>query len=239
MTPRPRKDLSMQLDTLEKMSEAKNYNRWIFNLCSPHVGKKLLEVGAGIGNMTRELLPLAKVMATDLDANFLTILQQRFGKHRNLSLARWDLNQPVPRTIRMFSPDTVICVNILEHLEDDLAVLKKFNRLLASGGRCILYVPALSWLYGSWDKALHHYRRYQRKNLTALLHAAGFQVKTLRYVNAFGMLGWWWNSCVLRKQRFPQGQVTWFDQLAPWLERWEERVPPCLGQSLLAVGVKP
>lgn len=231
---------AMSLDTLEKLQSARNYNQWILALCRPFLGRRVLEIGSGIGNMTGYLLEGADraVLATDIDPDRLDRLRRRWPGEPRLATAVWDAGEEAPESVAAFRPDTVVCINILEHLRDDAAALERMHGLLPPAGRMVLFLPALETLYGSLDRMLSHYRRYNRGALAALLAAGGFQIERLHYVNSLGIFGWWLNGRILKRTRFSENQIRLFDRLVPALSRVETFLKPPLGQSLFAVARK-
>jgi SAM-dependent methyltransferase len=135
--------------------------------------------------------------------------------------------------------DTVFCVNVLEHIEDDLAALRTFRSVLAPGGRVLIWVPAVQAAYGPLDAELGHHRRYSKVSLARVFSDAGLDIEVLRYSNPIGLLGWMFNAHVLKTKAHSLGQVRIFDTLiAPWALPLERLVPPPIGLSLIAVGVR-
>jgi len=133
--------------------------------------------------------------------------------------------------------DTVFCVNVLEHIEDDREALRTFHRVLAPGGHALVWVPAVQAAYGPLDAELGHFRRYSKASLRAAFTAAGFEMVTLRYSNPIGLLGWMFNAHVLKSREHSLAQVRVFDSLiAPWALPGERLLAPPIGLSLIAVG---
>ncbi len=230
--------MTMPLDTLEKLSAAKNYNQWVYELTRPHLGLRVLEVGCGIGNMTEFWLKHARVMATDINPVHLKEAEARWSNRDQLVTGLWDVAEAPSHTVRAFAPDTVVCINILEHVLDDARALRNMFDLLVPGGKLVLYVPALTQLYGSLDKELDHHRRYAKQQVRTLAAGAGFTEQTLRFVNGPGIFGWWLNSRVLKRTYFSPHQIAIYDRLIPVIKAVEDIVAPPLGQSLLYVGQK-
>jgi SAM-dependent methyltransferase len=134
--------------------------------------------------------------------------------------------------------DTVFCINVLEHIEDDLGALRTFGRVLVPGGRVLIWVPAVQAAYGPLDAELGHYRRYSKTSLGRVFADAGLELQALRYSNPIGLVGWMFNSHVLKTKAHSLWQVRVFDSLiAPWALPLERLVPPPIGLSLIAVGV--
>ena len=212
----------------------------------PYVGRRVLEVGAGVGNMTRFLLRRERVIATDLDAKYLRILHHLFDSYTHVTIGRFDLGDRPPATETDGAVDlpgaeridTVVCLNVLEHIEDDERALRTFHELLEPGGRLILLVPALQSLYGSLDRALDHFRRYERAELLDKLGRAGFEIEASWFFNLLGVFGWYLNSRLLKRTTFPPVQLTLYDLLVP-LFRLESRWRLPFGMSLIAIARKP
>ncbi len=227
----------MPLDTLGKLTEARNYNQWIYKLCAPHLGARVLEIGSGIGNMTGFFLEHdRRVLATDMEPQRLGVIRKQWPEQKKLDTTVWDLNEAVPEKVKGFNPDTIICINVLEHIKNDIAALQRMGSLLAAGGKLLLYVPALSWMYGSLDRELHHFRRYGIKEVEKITGQAGFSREKLHYVNILGVPGWWWHNRIMKSRYFSSDQVKLFDRLVPLAAGLEQWIKPCLGQSLFYVG---
>jgi glycosyltransferase involved in cell wall biosynthesis len=222
---------------LQRMQKVSRYNAWMWNQIAPFVGQRILEVGSGVGNMTRFFARRERVVATDLNEKYLLILHHLFDRHPNVRIERLDLNEDA-RWLESERLDTVVCLNVLEHIEHDEQALASLFRILSFGGRLVLLVPALPALYGSLDRALDHHRRYARDELLTKLRSAGFEVERSWFFNLLGVAGWYLNSRVLRRTTFPPVQLTLYDALVP-LFRVESRFRLPLGMSLIAIARKP
>jgi SAM-dependent methyltransferase len=220
--------------TLERLAAAPNYNRWMFDRLRPWIGQRVLEIGSGIGNLSAFLQDRERVVLTDTEPWYLERLRERFGGRPNVEVARLYL-PVVDGALAAERFDTVICLNVLEHVEDDLTSLNVMRRLLAPGGRVVLLVPALRALYGTLDHALGHYRRYGKGELIAQLRRAGLRPRHVEYFNLAGIPGWWVTGRVLRRSLIPTASLRWYDALVP-LFRLERLLPWRVGQSLIAIG---
>jgi len=200
------------------------------------VGRRVVEIGSGIGNLSAFLVEgdCERLVLTDTRDEYLDRLRTRFAKHPNVAVARLYLPNELG-TLAGQHFDTIICLNVLEHVEDDSGALQAMRRMLAPKGRLILLVPALPALYGTMDKALGHHRRYERAPLTSLLQATGFKVAHVEYFNLAGVPGWWFAGRVLRRPMIPAGSLKLYDALVP-LFRLERLLPWRVGQSLIAIG---
>jgi SAM-dependent methyltransferase len=206
----------------------------MFDRLHPWVGRRVLEIGSGIGNLSAFLLDAERLVLTDTREEYLDRLRARFAQHPNVAVARLYL----PAELGALAGeqfDTIICLNVLEHVDDDASSLRAMRRMLAPGGRLVLLVPALPALFGTIDRALGHYRRYQRTPLTSQLQGAGFKVAHVEYFNLAGVPGWWFAGRVLRRQTIPAASLKLYDALVP-LFRLERLLPWRVGQSLIAIG---
>ncbi len=226
--------------TLARMGRLDGYNRWLAGLFERSVGSRVLEIGAGFGNMTRHMTGRELVVASDLDPVALEYLRGTFRDEPGVRVASYSfpLGEAERAEIRSLAIDTVVCLNVLEHIAQDTETLADFFALLSPGGRLVLIVPALQRLYGSLDEHLHHVRRYEKAELEQKIRAAGFELQDVRFLNRPGILGWWVNGKLLRRRVLPASQLAAFKLLLPILKR-EEANPPSVGMSLLAIARKP
>jgi len=223
--------------TLERMAAAPRFNRWMFERLRPWIGRRVLEIGAGIGNMSALLLDHAavdRVVLTDTEPYYLSRLRERFAGRAQVAVAELRLPARDPRLVAERF-DTVVCLNVLEHIEQDGAALGAMRDLLQPRGRLVLLVPSLRALYGTLDEALGHFRRYVPDELRAKLESAGFRVRHVEYFNLAGVPGWWLTGRVLRRRLIPMGALRWYEALVP-LFRLERLLPWRIGQSLIAIG---
>jgi glycosyltransferase involved in cell wall biosynthesis len=221
--------------TLRRVEVLHRYNRFLWDLMQPFIGHRVLEVGAGTGLLTRFLARQERVLATELDPEYVDLLRRTFADKPNVQVRQLDLAQLGDNGIPRRAFDTVVCSNVLEHIEDDNKALAAIHDVLEPGGRVVLIVPALQSLYGSIDRAIHHYRRYSREEILGKLEGAGLTVEHVSYFNMLGAPGWYLNSVLLKRRSVPGVQARINDWLVPWL-RLERRFGPPVGMSLLAVG---
>ncbi len=227
------------LRDLEIMSGAVRYRDWIFSQFSGCVGRRVVEVGAGIGTFTELLLDRDAVMALDVYPPAVDYLRRRFGDHPRFSAALLDISSPEARELKAFRPDTIVCNNVLEHVADDRAALRTMHDLLEDGGHLALLVPAFQIAYGTIDRLVGHHRRYSRTELRDKLLEAGFRILDLHYMNAVALPGWFVNNRILKRAEESPAQVLWFDRfVVGWLSWLERRVRPPFGLSLVALCAK-
>jgi glycosyltransferase involved in cell wall biosynthesis len=223
-------------ETLEKMSRLRHLNRRIYRLFLPWLGRRILEVGCGHGNLTDHLLANADVVATDLDDVALSRIRSAMSGYDNIEILRWDMLDPLPPLRPGAAVDSIVCINVLEHIEDEHGALANARRILdASRGRLILLVPAHPALYGPLDEKLGHFRRYTRRALKDALTRAGFRIESMQWLNMLGMPGWWLNARVLRRDRLPSFQMAAYNVLSRVILPIESWIGPPVGLSLVAV----
>ena len=229
---------SYTVEDQRRMSAAKNYFAWQAAMVKPALGRRVVEVGCGIGNFTGFLFDRELVVALDSEPDCLAELQQRFPGRRNLHPICGEATDL--RRLASFRPDSCVCLNVLEHVSDDRAALRQMASILPGGGKIALLLPAFPALFGPMDHNLGHHRRYRRRGVAALAKDAGLLIETLRYMNLPGFFGWWTNSHILKRQEQSPLQIRIFDRcLVPVLSRLEKFAPPPFGQSVFAVLQKP
>jgi glycosyltransferase involved in cell wall biosynthesis len=223
-------------DILDAFSSAPNFNRWMADTIRPYVGRRVLEVGAGMGNLTGQLLRGRKrYVATDIDREHLERLGNRLSHRPNLEIAELNAAHPENHALFHGQMDTVICLNVLEHIEDDLEALRNIRSMLDDGGRAVILVPSGQSIYNSLDEELGHFRRYSEQQLRERMTAAGFDVETVLLFNRASRPGWWLNGSILKRRTISRVQLKNFDRLV-WLVRRVDRFLPWPQTSVIGIG---
>lgn len=223
-------------DMLVSMSRARRFNRWMADAVAPWIAGDVLELGAGIGNLTLLLARTASCYtATDTDAEHLYELNARVESLPNVRLAMCDFADWRDISGYRSSADTVICLNALEHVEDDMDGLLNIRDCLRPGGVAIILVPQGPEAFGSMDEVLKHKRRYTREELREKMSKAGFQVERIISFNRATWPGWYLNSRLLRRRTLSRTQLWLFDLLVPLWRRIDDRLP-WPSTSLIAIG---
>lgn len=235
--PTSREDLNGHV-ILDQLAIARAFNAWMAARIDPYLGEFVLEVGAGTGNLTRHLFPRLRYIASDFDDFHLNSLQQLARQLPDLEVMRLDATD-----WRCFEPledeiDTIVCLNVLEHIPESDAALDNFLRVLRPGGRLVTLVPNGPWLYCELDRALEHVLRYTPSLLREKVAARGFVVEEVFEFNRMGVLGWFANGKILRRRSLPQFQLGVYNRLVP-LWRRIDRFLPWHGLSVVAVARKP
>jgi len=224
------------LEDQQRMTRATNYFAWQHRLASQQLGRRVLEIGCGIGNFTGLLLDREAVLAVDCEPGCINKLRTRFKDSPNLRAETCDVSSDAFPALANFRADSLVCLNVLEHIEDDGDALRRMRAVLVPEGVAVLIVPAFPSLYGPIDELLGHHRRYTKASFRAVAEAAGFRVREARYLNAVGFFGWWMNAHVLKRRAQSEAQIAFFDRyIVPVASRAESVFPPPFGQSLFAV----
>jgi len=223
---------------LDAFSGAPNFNRWMADTIRPYLGSNVLEIGAGIGNLTRLLVAgKQRYVASDLNAEHLARLRVRLAGRPNLKVAVLDAAQADSYHELREQMDTVVCLNVLEHIEDDIGALRNMHSVLQDGGRTVILVPEGRSLFNSLDESLGHCRRYSEEELCSRLVEAGFTVESLLRFNRASRPGWWLNGTIMKRRTINRFQLRMFDHVV-WLCRRIDNHLPWSPTSIIAVGRK-
>lgn len=219
-------------EILERLNRAPRFTRWMADVVRPYVGDRVLEIGAGTGNMSVQLMPRSAYWATDFNPQYLEYLNSLSIGRPYMNVAF--LNASAKATFPQERFDTIVCLNVLEHIEEDVEALRNLRNALSDDGRTIILVPFGQWLYGSLDVVLGHFRRYSEDQLTDVAREAGFRVEKLLKFNRSGVLAWWLNGRILHRKTFGLGQIRLLNVLTPLFrvfDRWLP-IPPL---SIIAI----
>ena len=201
-------------EILERLNRAPRFTRWMADVIRPFVVNRVLEIGAGIGNMSVHLMPRPVYWATDVNPHYLDYLETLRPTRPYLRVAYTDaMNAESYPKGQSF--DTVVCLNVVEHVQDDVGALRNVWNALEPGGRAIVLVPCGPNLYGSLDEVLGHFRRYTHDQLVGLAQQAGFRVEKVLKFNRPGVFAWWLNGRILKRKTFGLGQIRILNLLTP------------------------
>ena len=210
-------------------------DQWLYEEIAPYLGRRVLEIGCGLGNFARHLTGREFYLGTETSAESIAHVEQVFAGQANMRFAVADATAPSFTDFASDRIDTVFSLNVFEHIEDHVAALRNARDVLQPGGKLILVVPSHMWLYGSIDKAIGHYRRYDKSLMAGLFQQVGLDCLAQKYINALGALGWWANGRLRKQDTPPSGQLRLFNRVVPTIKRVERAVPMPFGISLLAV----
>lgn len=230
-------------DTLEVISAANNFNRWMYETIKPHCSGQILEIGSGIGNISRFFIEDgAEISLSDIESSYFPRLKEKFANKENLQgmylLDFSDKNLAInhPELLEKF--DTVFALNVVEHIPDHEQALRNALKMLRPGGKVVILVPAFQFLFNGFDKQLDHQRRYTRKSLQKLIEGSGFTLKSTQYFNFIAILGWYISGTILKKGMIPNGQMKFYDKLVPFWKIIDFFTSRIAGVSVIQVGEK-
>lgn len=222
---------------LKAMSFAVNYHRWIIKNFKPYLGGDVAEVGAGSGNFSLLLLEEAKhLIAFEPSENMYPILSERLSGEKRVETVNGYFGDAYSKFKNGF--DSVMYVNVLEHIEEDEKEFSHMYKALKRGGHALVYVPALSFLFGDIDRAMGHFRRYDKKGIVKIAQRSGFDIRLVKYFDLPGIVPWF-IIFVLMKRGWKSSNVSLYDRLiVPSVRAIESRVAPPIGKNLLLVAKK-
>lgn len=224
--------------TLLGMSRLERYSLWMAEEIRPLLGQRVLELGAGIGQVTKYLTDRERYVVTDPNERHVRYLRNLFEHQPQVKVGGLDVEKEPWAVADGEKIDTVISMNLLEHLKDDAAAVRRCVSRLTLGGRVVALVPAHPWLFGRMDEELAHFRRYTRATLSALMQGAGLEIEHVAYFNKLGVPGWWFSGKILGRKAVPGWQSRVMNRLVT-LARLEKWIPVPMGLSLIIAARKP
>jgi len=228
-------DVQAELEQQRRLGEADAYLYWLFENLKPYIGERVLDVGCAIGNITQFFIDRERVIGIDLAPEMVAESMKRFAGHDNYQAFAKDISDPEVLTLIDERLDTIVCAHVLEHVVDDEAALRHMHALLPDGGRMILMVPVIKWIWGALDEATGHQRRYTWRELVPLLERTGFEIEDHWYVNFLAIFGWFFTGRILGREIIPTGQYGLYNKLTPLLARLETWIRPPTGLSVVCI----
>jgi SAM-dependent methyltransferase len=230
-------DSEAELDeVLADLEGAENYKAWLLGLVRPYARGRILEVGAGRGTFSRELRNLGESLtAVEPSARLIPALREQVDGLTNVLVVCGLLSEIADNEF-----NTAVMLNVLEHIDDDAAIVAEVFKRLAPNGTFCVWVPAFAGLYGEFDRLVGHCRRYRKDELEQLLTSKGFVIQESRYTNLPGFFAWWLIIRLLGKKPTSGRLATVYDRwFVPAIRAVEKRVKPPFGQSLFVVARRP
>jgi glycosyltransferase involved in cell wall biosynthesis len=223
---------------LDSLEQAPRFNQWMYDAIAPYLDGRLVELGAGSGNLSRCLRRRGQLLVTDYRDDYLEGLKALFEYWDNVRIAKLDLTRPADfEVLSEFGPETVVCLNVLEHIENDQEVLNNLNRHLSGGSRLVFLVPFNPRLYSEFDRRIGHFRRYQKGELEEKMRKAGFDIERQFYFNKVGVLAWWVGNTLTAQKTITPWQLKIYNALTPAF-RLLDKVLPTAGLSTVVVSRK-
>lgn len=228
---------------LEAMSFAVNYHKWILREFRPFLGENVVEVGAGSGDFSTLLLEeKPKTLNLVEPSAMFERLQENISPENTtteIAFHRAIFAEVADKIAAGKKPDSIIYVNVLEHIEDDRGELKLIYETLKLGGHCLIFVPALMALYGEFDRKIGHFRRYTKAEIEEKCRAAGFKIVRSSYFDFAGIFPWYVKYRLLKSDSLESGAVALYDRIAvPFVKTVETILPVPIGKNVLLVAQK-
>lgn len=220
------------------------YYAWTLDLFGSHFDGPAADAGAGSGHFSELLSERASpLLLLEGGQENLEALRHRFAGKAGISVRECDLTR-CEELLRQHAVRSIFTLDVLEHLPDDLAVLRQFHAALPAGGMLYIKVPALQWLYGPVDEASGHFRRYTRAGLAKVVREAGFEIAKCRYMNIAGVAPYFLKSRILKRSEnfsrtFSIGQIRRIQRLMPALRTLDRVTGAPVGLSVVCVARRP
>lgn len=226
------------LNTLNVIEKADLFNEWMYNIISPYLNGKVLEIGSGIGNISKFLIKDDKeIVLSDLRDNYCEILKVKYSNPVfKIDLVHPDFEREYQTILETF--DSVFALNVIEHIENDILAIENCKKLLKKGGVLVILVPAYQSLFNNFDKELEHFRRYTHKSLAYIISKNQLKFQKTFYFNVIGILGWFFSGKILNKKTIPEGQMGLFNLLVPVFKLVDKITFRKIGLSVINISVK-
>lgn len=226
------------LETLNVIEKANQFNEWMYRSISADCKGRILEIGSGIGNISKFFIRDRKeIVLSDIRDNYCETLKKKFDNPvLKIDLVDRDFDHHYVDLFGTF--DTVFALNVVEHIEDDVRAISNCKKLLKNGGTLIILVPAYQWLYNNLDSQLEHFRRYNKKSLKAIITANDMHLKKLFSFNVIGIFGWFVSGKLQKNNTIPEGQMGFFNLLVPLFKLADFFLFRKIGLSVICVSKK-
>lgn len=232
---------------LDNLQYAYNYQKWVIDAITPHLGRSILEIGAGIGNLSCRLPLRDKLVFTESDPYLFEILKEKinikFSQNENVKTLLVDVSKDWTAPLIPENIDTVVSFNVLEHILDDHAAMKEIYSLLKSSQsknekKIVTFVPAHPWAFGEMDRVFKHFRRYNHSRLVRIAQSLDPNIKiNYRYFNLLGLPPWIFFGRVLKRNKIDKSSITAFEKICPYTRGIDDFIHSTLripfGQSLI------
>ncbi len=211
------------------------YNRWTLELFKEHLKGSVLEVGCGIGNFTKLLSDFSDLTALDVEDDYIDKVKDMV---KSAKVGKGDIEKGTYFFDKNSKFDSIICLNVLEHINDDKKALENIYRLLRNEGKLILLVPIHKMLYGEIDRSISHFRRYEVDEVKMMLNKLNFKILKIRKLNSLGAIGWFIAGKILGQRSVGKGNMRIFNAIVHPFMFLEKFIEPPFGTSVLVVAQK-
>lgn len=218
------------------------YLRWQVEQVERYIGRRILEIGCGVGGIVAQLGNKDLIVGIDVEPKCVDHVRERFGDRAECRFIQADFAQMPESQLQELHGDafdTILCINTLEHVRDDIGALQRMEGVVMSGGHVALVLPAHLALYGAYDYLDGHFRRYTKAYLRVVLKQTGFRIVRMHYFNLIGGLGWFIHYKMLKRRSHDQSHFRAMNHLMSFARMFERWVKPPAGLSLIAVLKRP
>ena len=224
------------------MSASHRFNDWMYQEILPSLHGDILEIGSGIGTFSEKLIkdfPHSSLTFTDISPTYIELLKKKFSSNKNMSIYGLDLNERLDyERIGYNKFDSILAVNVLEHVENDEFAFAQLYNMLKEKGTLVVLVPAYKFLYNIIDKNIGHYRRYTKKELESKVRKTGFIIDKIFYFNSLGLIGWYLNGNLLKNPKVSGTGLKVLDTVVPVLKYTERIFGKRIGLSIICYAKK-
>ncbi len=229
-------------ENLEAISYSHRFNKWMYGEVLPGLYGDILEVGSGIGTFSEILandFPNSCLTLTDVSDKYIENLKKKYQNNKNITIHKLNLNNHTDyERIGYGQFDSIMAINVLEHVENDEFALAQLYNMLKDKGTLVVLVPCHKVLYNVIDKNIGHFRRYTKKDLENKISKSGFDIDRMFYFNAIGIIGWYLNGNLFKKSQVNGNGLKVLDILVPLLKRTERIAGKRVGLSLVGYLMK-
>lgn len=209
------------------LDKAKSFINWNYGEIRPYLKGKILEIGSGIGTYSAQIVrdfPQSPVFLNDIDQDFIKTLEAKFSGYENIKIIPKNLLDAAESRDAADLFDSIVALNVFEHISDDVLALNNAYQMLAPGGRLIFQVPAHKFLYNHFDKVVGHYRRYSKNELMAKIRQTPFQIKNFFSFNFFSIPGWYIEGKIMKRKTISGHSIKCLNFLVPIFEFFEKYI---------------
>lgn len=232
-------DIATCNKAIDSIKNASNFTKWSISIIDKYIGNNILEIGAGIGTFTDFFLQKETVIATEIDDYCFAELLKKYDNNYKIKVINGDiLDDSFVETVKQVNPDinTVICFNVLEHIEDDSKAIGNIKKCIKKDGYIILRVPAFNLLYSNLDRNVGHFRRYSKKDISEKILLNGLEIVELSYMDMVGFMAWFFLFKIFKKESFAsENQIGIYDKFVPLFSKIEKLIKYPFGLTLFAV----
>ncbi|MDP2923754.1 MAG: glycosyltransferase [Candidatus Omnitrophota bacterium] len=224
---------------LDNMYVLDRYNRWFFSHIENYLGDKIWEVGSGLGTFSKFLLNKNQLILSDIVDEYLEKLRKDFSDYKHLKVLKIDLlDNSHQKIIKQYEVNTILSINVLEHIQNEIEAIKFMYSVLRKDGIFIFVGPHHKFLYNSLDKHANHYRRYSQKEITHIFSNLGFTVDKVFMFNTLGVLSWFWYGNILRKKVIPLRNLKYYNEVIPLVNLIDSVNPFRFGLNIVVIARK-